>query len=241
MPTVLDWLLLVLVVVGLGARAWYGMRRLRSLGPAELVRERPRLWLRAIASQWLLTGLLFALWISRGRSFASLGLGAPSPWGLGGVLLGLAVISAMVIAQRRQVASRPELAERIRERLASVRALMPQDRSEYPGFVSLAITAGVCEELLFRGFVTWLLASILPVFWMAALAQALLFGLAHAYQGGRGVITTGAVGLFMTGIVWVTGSLWAAMLVHALMDINAGDLALLAFAQPQTSSAPGTP
>lgn len=238
MPILLDWLLFVLVVAGLAARAWYGMRRLRSLDPAALVRERPRLWLRAIASQWLLVAALVALWIARGRPFASLGLGAPSPWGLGGVLLGLAVIAVMVVAQRRQVAARPELAERIRERLGPVRALMPQDRREYPGFVSLAITAGVCEELLFRGFVTWVLSCVLPAFWMAVLVQALLFGLAHAYQGGRGVITTGAVGLFMAGIVWVTGSLWAAMLVHALMDINAGDLALLAFAP---EAPPATP
>jgi membrane protease YdiL (CAAX protease family) len=232
MPTVADWSLLVVVVAGLGVRAWYGMRRLRGLGPAEAARERPRLWLRGLASQWALVALLAALWVSHRRPFASLGLGSPAPWGLAGVGLGLALIALMVAAQRRQVASRPELAARVRDRLASVSALMPHDRAEFPGFVSLAITAGVCEELLFRGFVSWVLACVLPAFWMAALGQAILFGLAHAYQGPRGVLATAAVGVFMAGIVWVTGSLWAAMLVHALMDINAGDMALLVFAEP---------
>jgi membrane protease YdiL (CAAX protease family) len=147
-------------------------------------------------------------------------------------MLGVAAMAAMVAAQRRQVAARPEVAARVRERLASVSALMPHSREEFPGFVSLAVTAGVCEELLFRGFVSWVLACVLPAFWMAAAGQALLFGLAHAYQGPRGVLATGAVGVFMAGIVWVTGSLWAAMLVHALMDINAGDMALLVYGEP---------
>jgi hypothetical protein len=33
------------------------------------------------------------------------------------------------------------------------------------------------------------------------------------------------VGAFFTGVVWVSGSLVPAMLIHALMDLHAGDLA----------------
>ena len=154
---------------------------------------------------------------------------------MAGVLLGVALVTAGLVLQRRQLATRPQLVARVRERLAPVAALMPQGREELPGFVSLAITAGVCEEILFRGFVCWLLACVLPAFWMAALGQAVLFGLAHAYQGPRGIVTTGAVGVFMAGIVAVSGSLWAAMLVHALMDIHAGEMAV------RVQPAPGTP
>ena len=236
MLTVFDWLLLVIVVAGLGARAWYGMRRLRSVEAAGAERARRGMWLRAILSQWALVALLAVLWRWRGRPFTSLGLGAPAPWGLAGVLLGVALVAVVLAAQRRQVASRPELAARVRERLASVTVLMPHSRAELPGFVSLAITAGVCEEILFRGFVCWVLASVLPAFWMAALGQAVLFGLAHAYQGPRGIVTTGAVGVFMAGIVWVSGSLWPAMLVHALMDVHAGDMALRVFAEPPATT-----
>jgi membrane protease YdiL (CAAX protease family) len=225
LPTILDWLLLAIVVVGLGVRAAFGMRTLRRSTAPERERIRRWLWARAIVSQWVLVAALVALWLWRGRPFSALGLEVPAPWGFGGVMLGVALMAVMLGAQRRQLASTPALAARVRARLEPVEALMPHTEREWAGFVPLAITAGVCEELLFRGFVTWLLASVLPAFWMAALAQAVLFGLAHGYQGGRGVWTTGAVGVFLAGIVWVTGSLWAAMLVHALMDLHTGDMA----------------
>jgi membrane protease YdiL (CAAX protease family) len=229
-PTLLDWLLLVIVVPGLALRAWLGMRALKATPPAERERARRRLWARGILSQWALVAVLVAEWLVQRRPFSSLGLRAPLPWGFGGIVLGLAFIVFMVVAQRRQLARNPDLVERIRARLAPVEPLMPHTRAEWPGFVSLALTAGTCEELLFRGFVWWVLGSVLPSFWLAALAQAILFGLAHAYQGARGIFTTAAVGLFMAGIVWVSGSLWAAMLVHALMDLHAGDMATRVFA-----------
>ncbi len=234
MPTVYDWLLLAILVVGLGARAWFGMRALRRLDTERAATGRRRLWLRAMATQWGLVALLVVLWLARGRPFVSLGLGAPAPWGLAGVLAGLAFVVAVLAGQRRQLATKPELVERVRERLEPVAKLMPHERDEMPGFVWLCVTAGVCEEILFRGFATWLFAGVLPAFWMAAVAQAVLFGIAHTYQGPRGVVATGAVGLFLSGIVWVTGSLWAAMLVHALMDVHAGDLALRVYAGPRT-------
>ena len=233
MPIVHDWILLVLVVAGLGARAWFGIRALRSVPEAELEARRRRAWARGIASQWALVAILALLWTWQRRTPAALGLVMPSPWGLAGVGLGLVFVVAVLGAQRWHVGARPELASRVRAQLVHLRALLPNTRAELPGFVSLAITAGVCEEVLFRGFVMWLLACVLPAFWMAALAQALLFGLAHAYQGPSGVLRTGAVGMFMAGLVWVTGSLWAAMVVHALMDIHAGDMAVRVFGTPE--------
>ncbi len=233
MLTLFDWSLFAFVVLGLAARAWSGMRALRALAPEQAVHARPRLWARGILSQWALVAMLVVLWIARGRGFDWLGIVfTPSP-GLAGIVIGIAVMGFLLGAQRRQLATNADLVARVRARLASVEPLMPHEPREWPGFVSLAVTAGICEELLFRGFVTWVLAHVLPAFWMAALAQAVLFGLAHAYQGVRGVLTTGAVGLFMSALVWVSGgALWGAMLVHALMDLHAGDLAMRVFGTP---------
>lgn len=238
MLTVFDWLLFALVVLGLAVRAWFGMRALRALTPEQATRARPRLWARGILSQWALVAMLVVLWIVRGRGFDWLGVVFTMQPGLAGIVVGLALVSFMLGAQRRQLATNADLLARVRARLASVEPLMPHEPAEWPGFVSLALTAGVCEELLFRGFVTWVLAHVLPVFWMAALAQAVLFGLAHAYQGARGVLVTGFVGLFMSGLVWVSGgALWGAMLVHALMDLHAGDLAMRVFGTPEPERA----
>lgn len=226
MPQFMDHILVVLAVVGLALRAWFGMRTMRSLEPERMAGMRPRLWARAIATQWLLVLAVIAWWLITRRPFAWLYLVPSVSWGFGGVMLGLGLMGIGLMAQRRAIATSPDMRARLRERLASVAAILPGRREEWPGFASLAITAGICEELLFRGFVTWWLLHYIPVFWAAVLVQAVLFGLAHAYQGPRGVFMAGAMGLFLGGIVWVTGSLWAAMLLHALMDLHAGDTAL---------------
>lgn len=220
-----DLVLVGLLVLGLPLRAWLAMSRLRAAEPEEAARLRPRLWRRAITTQWLIAAGVLLQWVVTGRSFASLSLVPAFGYGAGGVVLGLAIMAAMMQPQRRSLAASPEAVARLEERLAPVARLMPGSRAEWPRFVPLAITAGICEELLFRGFLLWVFAQVLPDWWQAAFAQAVVFGLAHAYQGVRGVFLTFAVGLFLTAVVWVSGSLWPAMLVHALLDLNSGDIA----------------
>ncbi len=236
---VADAVLLVLMVLGLPVRAWLAMRRLRAAGPGELPRLRPKLWARAIGTQWLLVVVVVALWLLRGRPLGWLWLNAHVGWGAGGIVLGLALIALIQQPQRRNLAASPETVARLRRRLEGVGRLLPASRGEWPGFVPLALTAGICEEILFRGYVTWALLQVVHVFWLAALLQAALFGLAHAYQGTRGVFLTFGAGVFLTGVVWISGSLWPAMLAHALLDLNAGDLAIRVATLPASRSAEG--
>jgi membrane protease YdiL (CAAX protease family) len=88
-------------------------------------------------------------------------------------------------------------------------------------FSALAITAGICEELLFRGFMIWYLQHWMGLI-QAALLSSALFGLGHAYQGVRGILTTGLVGAFMAGVYLLSGSIYLCMLIHVLMDLYAG-------------------
>lgn len=221
-----DFLLLALIVIGLPIRAWFSMRELRAAPPEALRALRARLWTRAILSQWLLVAAVAALWMWQRRWWSGLNVAARFGPMEVGMLIGIAVLAFLLDRQRRALAGQPEVVERLRVRLAPVQGLMPEDRAEWWHFAALAVTAGVCEEVLFRGYVTWALAHVLPSYTIAALAQAAIFGIAHAYQGARGVWTTFMVGLFLTVVVWLTGTLWVAMLIHALMDLNAGDLAL---------------
>jgi uncharacterized protein len=235
-----DLLLLALLALGLPLRAWLAMRRLREASPEEAAGLRPRLWARAIGTQWLLTAGVVLQWLVQRRPFESLWLVPSFGWGAGGVLLGVALMAMVLQPQRRTLAASPEMVARLRQRLEGVHRLLPASRAEWPGFVPLALTAGLCEEVLFRGFLLWVLAHVLPAWWMAALAQALLFGLAHVYQGPRGVFATFGVGVFLTGVVWISGSLWPAMLVHALLDLNAGDLAIRVSELPEPAAARAT-
>lgn len=236
MLTPIDTLLVLLITVGLPLRALYSMRRLKRTEPQALERVRPRMYALAMLTQWSLAFAVVALWFVQGRSWAGLGLELRLGGGLLGVLAGLFTISLMVWRQRAAIESEPELQARVRNRLAGVEKLLPTNDRESALFRALSVTAGVCEELLFRGFLFWVFTHFLP-FWGAAALQAVLFGLGHAYQGPKGIVATTLAGAFLTGVLIVSGSLYPAMLVHALMDLNAGDMGRRAFAAPRNASA----
>jgi membrane protease YdiL (CAAX protease family) len=228
MLTLADRLLVLLIVVGLPLRAWYGMRRLNAAPAGELATLRPRLWWRAILSQWVLVALVLSVWLATHRSLATLGLDLRPTSGLAGVMVGLVTIVVIVLRQRGAVDTDESIRDRIRERLAPVERLMPRRTSDFRLFTALACTAGLCEEFLFRGYLAWVAGLVLP-FPVAPAAQAVVFGICHAYQGWRGIVLTTFAGAFLTAVVLVTGSLWPSILIHALMDLHAGDLARRVF------------
>jgi membrane protease YdiL (CAAX protease family) len=228
MLTPADHVLVLLIVVGLPLRALFGIRALRA-APAPAVPDlRRRLWGRAIATQWLLTVIVLWHWRMTFRSLASLGLVLRPTTGLAGVLVGLTTIVILVSRQRRALVTDESLRARVRERLAAVEPLMPHAAREFPLFAALACTAGLCEEFLFRGYLLWYAVHFMP-FAYACVAQALVFGACHAYQGRRGIVLTTLAGAFFTGVLLVAGSIWPSMFIHALMDLHAGDLARRVF------------
>ena len=239
MLTLADHLLTLFIVVGLPLRALLAMRALRDAPAAAVPALRRRLWWRAIFSQWLLTGIVLAVWFAAWRSPVTLGLALRPTAGLAGVLVGLTTIVSLVLRQRRALLADEALCAKVRARLSPVERLMPHSTSEFPLFSALAITAGLCEELLFRGYLVWYAAHIVPLP-AAYLLQSVVFGLCHVYQGGRGVWLTMLAGAFFTAVVLVTGSLWPAMLIHALMDLHAGDLARRVFPPDPLPGGTGT-
>jgi membrane protease YdiL (CAAX protease family) len=110
--------------------------------------------------------------------------------------------------------------------------LAPRTRSELGWWVALSLSAGFCEEFIFRGYLIW---AFQPVFalWGAAAFSVVLFALAHAYQGTKGILATGIVGGLFTLVVLICGSLWPAIVLHALVDIGQGLVACLALRRAQ--------
>lgn len=104
--------------------------------------------------------------------------------------------------------------------------MAPHTRSELGWFVALSLSAGICEEFIFRAYLIWAFQSLLGLGGAAALSIA-VFAAAHAYQGARGVIGTGVVGVLLTLVVLISGSLLPAIVLHALIDIGQGFAAWL--------------
>lgn len=95
----------------------------------------------------------------------------------------------------------------------------------------LAVSAGICEELVYRGlFIALGLALGLSPLAAAALAVA-VFMLGHAYQGRSGLLLSLVAGIAFTGLYLRTGSLIAPVVVHILVDIRS--LVLMPRPEPQ--------
>lgn len=85
------------------------------------------------------------------------------------------------------------------------------------------VLAAVGEELFYRGLLMGGLRHLLGLwrgaFVVALLAQAVVFGLAHSYQGPNGAVSAGLSGVLYGGLVSLgRGSLAPAILAHGLQD-----------------------
>jgi membrane protease YdiL (CAAX protease family) len=114
---------------------------------------------------------------------------------------------------------------------ASYAYLLPVTRRERRWWILVGITAGLCEEIVFRGFLLFYLHTS-P--WKLDLTLALLlssaiFGLQHLYQGAQGVAATFVLGALFGLFFLLTGNLVFSILLHA-----ATDLRLLVMLRPAT-------
>jgi membrane protease YdiL (CAAX protease family) len=236
MPTPLDIAFAIFFAVGLaGYEALYADRRFKAQVAAGVPDARRNAYRRAAIGQWVLAVVAVLIWARAGRPWTRLGLVPPTDWRLVVGLIVVALIVASTVRQMRAVARlTPERRSKLAARLAEFAYLLPHNEREYRWFSTLSVTAGVCEELLYRGYLTWVLGAYVGV--PAALALvAIGFGLAHAYQGRRGIVKTASVGLVLGAIVLATGWLVPAMIVHALVDFGAGVLGVHALGdQPRT-------
>jgi membrane protease YdiL (CAAX protease family) len=225
MPTALDIAFAVLFAVVIAAfDSLYYSRRIRAHIAAGVPDARLKAYRRTTFGQWAIAAIAVVLWAQRGRPWRGLWL-APSR-GLplefaGGLMIGIIVIGSYQVRSVRRLT--PDQARSVRGRFGSVEFLLPHTPNELHWFMALSVTAGICEELLYRGYLTWLVAFYLGL--PAAVAVvAVAFGAAHAYQGMSGVVKTGFIGLAMSAIVLTTGWLVSAMFVHSLIDLSSGFL-----------------
>jgi len=100
-------------------------------------------------------------------------------------------------------------------------ALIARNRREAVLVLGLSLNAGFSEELFFRLALPLLVTQLTGSLLFAFVFSTLCFGLAHAYQGWKGVLGTMLVGGLLAVIYLKTGSLLQVMLLHAMIDIVA--------------------
>lgn len=105
--------------------------------------------------------------------------------------------------------------------IGNVAHLFPRNRAEALATLIPAINAGVSEEIFFRLALPLLATIGTGSAWAGLGIATCAFGLVHWYQGWKGVILTGLVGLTLASVYLDTGSLIQPIAIHALVDVLA--------------------
>jgi membrane protease YdiL (CAAX protease family) len=133
---------------------------------------------------------------------------------VGGLLIG--AVLPVLLTRRKGAAAKPM------PQLAAIDFILPRGRRERAWFAAMCVVVGVCEEIIFRGFLVRFLAGPPLALGVAAGVgvAALIFGIDHGYQGIVGIVSTGVLALVFTALFFIGGSLWLPIGVHALIDLR---------------------
>jgi membrane protease YdiL (CAAX protease family) len=214
------WVILVALAVFLPWRGWRRMQRLLAM-PQVGTRQRVTLYVSTIAFQWTIVAIV--AWRARAHGFTRQELGLVWPHKLPTGLIALAgaiVIGTLHWLNLRRAARTQSPGRAMLQSIAE--RIFPRNRIERLPYFALALTAGLCEEFLYRGFIMASLRRAGLTAWLVILVSAILFGVAHLYQGRAGIIGTLVIGIVFGSFRIAYDSLVPVMAWHASIDAVAG-------------------
>jgi len=212
------WLIFLILGVILPWRGRHRMKHFMAL-PEVGGRERIKLYLSTILFQWSLAAIVGWRAFARGLTARDLGVQTTPAVFLVASVGAVLIAVAHWMNMRRMGRSRHPAAERLR---AMGARLFPRTTAELISYVLLAVTAGCCEEFLFRGFVIAALFHLHLSSWVVIPLSATMFGVAHLYQGKGGSVGTAILGVVFAEVRITYYSLLPVVLWHAVLDIVAG-------------------
>jgi hypothetical protein len=104
----------------------------------------------------------------------------------------------------------------------TVDSLLPRSLLEILIWIATSITAGICEEMVFRGYLQRQLHALSGSVVVAVLGQGLVFGLFHSYQGWRNVAVISVLGVLYGALAAWRGNLRINIVAHAWTDLWEG-------------------
>jgi len=212
------------LIVFLTAWAYFGRASANQMR-AQAAPNHLLLYLRTIAMEWAVFG--YIVWGERKRGISLRELVGPR-WSKGKenlVDLGIAAcfdLTALVILGIIGHLLHTEPNTKI------VQFMMPVGWLELGMWLLLSLTAGICEETIFRGyfqrqFIGWTGNAIVGI-----VISAALFGAIHIYQGWKQTIVIGVFGAMFGTLSVVRKSLKPGMMAHSFQDSAVGIAYMLA-------------
>lgn len=111
----------------------------------------------------------------------------------------------------------------IKEKLKDIYHYLPKTKTELSWFFAVSVSAGVCEEILFRVFLYGYLSEKIHVI-IAMLIANLIFAITHIGSGEKNMVSSLLLGLLFSTVYYYTGNIWILVVLHAGIDINTGIL-----------------
>jgi len=221
----IDHILLAVIAVIIPGVSLYKYRQLlNSLSQGETI-NRVSIYSSTIISQWVMLAVAGILWYLLDREWSLLGLHlefSSYTW-LASLLTVITVIALVVqLVQVRKFST--EQLHDFQQKLGVEWMILPQTPQDLRWFNLVSCTAGIVEEILWRGLLIWYLNQFFP-FWIAATGSILLFTLAHSYQGLANIPKIAAVATLLTLVYWLTGAIWLAIILHIVFDLLQGRFA----------------
>jgi membrane protease YdiL (CAAX protease family) len=202
---------------------WRGRARLKRLlsQPPGGTKDKLVLYGATVGFQWAITVVVAWRAFARGLTSAEMGLarGSSAELFAAGAVGGALLCTFQWFNLRRVGRACGPIVDLMRK---LTERLLPLKSVEFAPYCALALTAGVCEEFLYRGFAMAALGRAGVATWIIVVLTSILFGLAHAYQGRGGMIGTGLLGLIFAISRLFFNSLGPVMVWHAAVDVTAG-------------------
>jgi membrane protease YdiL (CAAX protease family) len=202
---------------------WRGRARMKKLlaMPHVSTMERLTLYASTIAFQWFAVAVVAWRASARGFTASQLGLTIHGKTRIiVAAIVGAATIATLQWLNLRRVGRIPVEARGSLQAIAE--RILPQSTVELLPYLALAITAGLCEEFLYRGFAMAVLVHLGLQAWAVVLLSSILFGVAHSYQGRGGIVMTLLIGLILGTSRFAYDSLVPAIFWHSAVDVVAG-------------------
>ena len=133
-------------------------------------------------------------------------------------------ISAFTLFQLYQVQNSEEKQAEFRKMLGETKGMENFQINSPQGarwFDITSLTAGICEEIVFRAFAITLLALYMPL-WAAAIFSAVIFITSHAYQGVAGMLRITPITIALTAVWLLSGSILPCIILHTIVDLTSG-------------------
>ncbi len=217
-----DLLILVVLVIVWPIYSYISMK----LNPPEKIRHDPNIRLDSynliILQLWCFATAIIGVWIWVDRPFGMLGfrhmLDTPTKvtWAVAAIMIAFSAFHLVQVFFSSK--ARQKFAGQLRDVGELTEILMPRTGKEYRRSMLVAVTAGITEEIIFRGYIIWALSLFVHPYAAGALS-ILVFVLLHLYQERAGLIQVTIFAVIATIMYLVSGSLWPVIVLHIGVDI----------------------